>query len=1019
MNVWRHIPTIFKQRHVLRIAGILSLCIALITTLLFASVSRAAPGINQTLSFQGRLLNNTGGVVPDGHYNIQFKIYQDGTGTTAGNPGGSLEWTESYINNGGSNGVEVTNGYFSVNLGSANPFGTQVDWNQDTLWLSMNVAGSATNCTSFGSAPCTADGEMLTMKRITSTPFALNSGMVGGKTAENLVQLAQGVQTDASNNTSSIFLNKTGTSGNFMQLQNAGVDVLTVEDTGDLTFGNSSNKTISIATAAADEDGKRLRIFAGDGGSGDGSTGGNLQLQGGWAGGTNGDGGNVNIDAGSGTGSGTDGYISIGASHTSSVIIGSNHLALSQEIQIGSNNTVGSSTNVYIGSGGNATSGNTVIQSKDDTTISTNGEQRARFSSSGNTLYVGNADADGEATTASSFTIQGTSSTGNNTQGGGITLQAGAATSGNANGGNITLSGGVGSGSGATGLVVINTPTFQTAGTQTCGSNCTVTQANLDSNGVVSINATAANLTVTLNDPTITTAGRIVYVTSAASSEDFTLSLNGGGAGNQVAMRANTATTLIWSGSDWVTAGGSNSTSLQNAYNNTPQSASGAELILNNGSTTDGLTIRDSSTNPVSGTLLEIQTSSAANLFSVNSATEYASNGGAETAGSSSTTFPANTWYTANATVTRHATAGNYIATGNGSVKVVSNTQYGGGVNKLNTTLAPNATYNVALSVRLESGSFTDLGIVYLGDGSTPSDACTTTASATTTEWTRINCTFDTPASGITADNAISIGQMTASGAHTYYIDNLSVTAAAGAAPNVQVGGGQTGGQTTLFTVDKSAAAPFEADEDLLGSMYYDTTLGKLQCYEADGWGACGSAPDNFITLSPEYANAVMNGTDIGTISSDLCSDTLNINDANNGEAVCGEDETFNFYKWTSSEDDAQTRSIYVTYQLPSTFKKFVEGHTSLMGRTNDAKSNVSYQIYRDNTGDGLTSCGSAITVSTGAKTTWQKATATGSADPFNCGFEPGDSILFRINLTAEEDFKAYVSNLNFTFSNN
>src|SRR5690606_18880083 len=114
----------------------------LITMLIFANSSYAARGINQTINFQGRLLTASGAVVPDGNYNIQFKIYKGGSGSSAGNPDGTLAWTESYINDGGNDGVEVRNGFLSVNLGSLNPFGSSVDWNDDTLWLSMNVAGS-------------------------------------------------------------------------------------------------------------------------------------------------------------------------------------------------------------------------------------------------------------------------------------------------------------------------------------------------------------------------------------------------------------------------------------------------------------------------------------------------------------------------------------------------------------------------------------------------------------------------------------------------------------------------------------------------------------------------------------------------------------------------------------------------------------------------------------------------------------------------------------------------------------
>src|SRR5690348_6265825 len=103
--------------------------------------AHAVAGINQQFNFQGRLLNAQGAAVPDGNYNLQFKIYQDGTGNAAGNPGGTLKWTESWLNSVGK-GVQVKNGYMSVELGSITAFGSNVDWNQDTLWLSINVGNT-------------------------------------------------------------------------------------------------------------------------------------------------------------------------------------------------------------------------------------------------------------------------------------------------------------------------------------------------------------------------------------------------------------------------------------------------------------------------------------------------------------------------------------------------------------------------------------------------------------------------------------------------------------------------------------------------------------------------------------------------------------------------------------------------------------------------------------------------------------------------------------------------------------
>jgi len=114
--------------------------------------AEASTGINQEINFQGRLLTPSGATVPDGYYNIEFKIYQDGNGQSAndstGSPTGSLKWTEDYLNY-NSQGVEVVNGFLSVELGSINPFGSSINWNQSTLWLSMNVAGTGTLCGTF------------------------------------------------------------------------------------------------------------------------------------------------------------------------------------------------------------------------------------------------------------------------------------------------------------------------------------------------------------------------------------------------------------------------------------------------------------------------------------------------------------------------------------------------------------------------------------------------------------------------------------------------------------------------------------------------------------------------------------------------------------------------------------------------------------------------------------------------------------------------------------------------------
>jgi len=1101
-----------------------------ITSGVFTTPVAAVAGINEQINFQGRLFNAQGAVVPDGYYNIQFKIYQDGDGLTAGNttgtPAGSLKWTESWLNVNGQ-GIQVKNGYMSANLGSVTPFASLIDWNSDTLWLSMNIGSTNASCASF--AVCTPDGEMVPMKRLSSTPYALNAGKLGGLTSAGFIQN----QNTAAQTTTNFWIDGTGRAGT--------LQAATSVNTPAIRSLTDSTSAIQIQNAAGSTTVMNIDTSNGRVGIGTGAAAPSATLQIG------------------GTLTSAGGAISLNDSSNFAVSIGGGTSTGALTIGNAANTTTLGSDTLNIGSASTATS---IIKTAQTAT---------------NTAGTG-------------LTIRG--ATGNGTGAGGVvTIQGGTAGATNANGGNLVLNGGTGTGTGANGLVVISNATYLTAGVQNSATNVNVTQANIDSYGTVVLNATAAGVNFTLGAPTLgaSAAGKVIYVTAANGSPDFTLRANvGGGTGveQNIAMRQNTTATMIWNGSQWTAAGASSSTTLQSAYDNTLQSAGGAELVVSKTSSTNGLTIRDSTTNSVNGTLLSVQTSSAAGLLSVNSnVTEYASNAGAETAGGTPTSFPASTWSAIttvpSTTVSRYVTAGNNIATGQGSVSVVTGAAADGGVkNQLvndadaPTALNANTTYNVSFAARLLSGTFTDMNVYYSIDGTAASVPCTTGATAATSVWTKINCTFTTPASGITSGNAILIRQ-TAGTARTFYIDNLSVTIAAdynfatdggvsdsvnfatnwvtaglgtvsvtrnttdgndasdsaqatvttGAAnagmrnklssnplpstlyritayakatsafsdfkvrysrdngasfvdcvdyntqtvsttewtkvtcyiqtdattatnpyiyfveasaaartfmvdsfsmtlrtvstPNVQIGGGVNGGPTTLFTLDKGASAPIASDNDaLLGSMYYDTSLGKLQCYEADGWGACGSSPDNVVTISPEYTNAVMHGTGVGTMTSDLCSDTLNVNDGSSAQpTICGTNETYNFYKWTSPQPTSQAYGIYVTYQLPSTFKVFSSGSTSLMGRTDSANSSVTYQIYRSDNA-GLTPCGGSVSVSSGSQSTWQIGKASGAADPSTCGFAPGNSIVFKIIVSSNSNANAYVGNLNFTFSN-
>lgn len=600
-----------------------------------------------------------------------------------------------------------------------------------------------------------------------------------------------------------------------------------------------------------------------------------------------------------------------------------------------------------------------------------------------------------------------------------LSLRGGAAGTGNANGGNVVLTGGTGSGTGARGLVMLDTPAFTTITNTTCSANCTITQANIDNNSAVIVTASATSLTITMPDPTNLVAGRVVYVTGGNGSNDFALNVNSGPTLVTIAMRQNSTATMIWNGSDWTAAGASSSTTLQSAYDNTLASAGGAEILLNNTSTSNGLTIRNSTSNPILGSVFEVQSSIGTNFLSVNSnATEYAANGGGETTPFNTT----NDWSSIGAgTVNRYTSNASYIATGQASVEVNTPATANTGVrNKLTGNLAVNTTYQVSVTGKLPSGTFSTLEIQYSRDGSalTP---CTSysTQTLTTTGWSKITCVFTTDATAATGSSMVI--RQTDATARSFYIDNLSVTLSTitSSPPNVQIGGGSYGGAVTLFTLDKSSSPPVAAGNDVYyGSMYYDTTSGRIQCYQANGWGACGSAPDTFVNLAPEYAGAVLNGIGIGTMTADFCSNQSGVLAIN--AALCSAGQAVNYYKWTSPQATQQSYSIYLTYQLPGGFKKFQSDTTvQLTGRTDNTTNGVlTYEMFRSE-GGIVTACGTETTVTTSANV-WQTVGINGN-EATGCSFTSASAnsfVIFKINVKAKSNANVYAGTLSFTITN-
>ena len=503
------------------------------------SPAQAAVGINETINFQGRLLNAQGATVPDGFYNIQFKIYQDGDGQSAGNPSGTLEWTESHLNN-NSQGIKVTNGYMSVRLGSVTAFGSNVDWNQSVLWLSINIGNTNPTCTPFSN--CSPDGEMLPMQPLTAAPYAFNSKQLGGLSSAQFVQLAQGVQTD-NTTASSIFINKTG-NGNVVQLQSNGVDILSASTASNtvnigVTGSTNASSTIHIADSSAGVQ----TVTIGSTNSTSATT----------------------IQAGSG-GVALNGNVSISGSNTFST--GTGAVTLNGDTTIAANKTFTQSGSGTFSTGTGANSLNGDVSIATGKTFTQNGggtftTGTGTVSLNGNTTNINSATV---ATDQSAVTLFNTNATNVTAFGAGTTISLGATT------GTITLKNAnttLGNAAGS-GLLTNNGATLNSTlalNNFSSGGSIGSAASTVDIYTSISVNQTTASQTLTIPSPTASTNyGRLLYLSNIGSAS-FTL--------GSATISAGTTATLVWSnsngGASWQFAGADASSVLN--QNSTDQTA--------------------------------------------------------------------------------------------------------------------------------------------------------------------------------------------------------------------------------------------------------------------------------------------------------------------------------------------------------------------------------------------------------------------------------------------------------------
>lgn len=160
------------EKRVLFVRRIMPVALAVFGVFSFAFMNLRAPKVAyattaDTINFQARLQGISGAIVPDGDYNIEFKLYD--ASSSSGSLQGSCTndahclWVETRTS---TDKVTTKNGYLSVSLGSVNAFPSTIDWSQH-LWLTMNIGGTGT---------ASWDGEMNPRLPLTAVPYAFQAG---------------------------------------------------------------------------------------------------------------------------------------------------------------------------------------------------------------------------------------------------------------------------------------------------------------------------------------------------------------------------------------------------------------------------------------------------------------------------------------------------------------------------------------------------------------------------------------------------------------------------------------------------------------------------------------------------------------------------------------------------------------------------------------------------------------------------------------------------------------------------
>jgi len=131
------------------------------------------------MNFQGKLMDSSGNVMPDGVYNMRMKIYSDETA-------GTLLWSAERLVSAGE-GVTVTNGLFTIRVGRLVPLDSTLFDGSNDLFFEVELPSAAT---ATSSSPSWTEGPMTPRNQLATSAYAFNADQLDGLDSSAFAQVA-------------------------------------------------------------------------------------------------------------------------------------------------------------------------------------------------------------------------------------------------------------------------------------------------------------------------------------------------------------------------------------------------------------------------------------------------------------------------------------------------------------------------------------------------------------------------------------------------------------------------------------------------------------------------------------------------------------------------------------------------------------------------------------------------------------------------------------------------------------